>query len=400
MCIQSRQLCNGFKDCIDGSDEDSNACRDKCQLLSDLQERLFFCDNGSCIRLEMACSAQNHPMCEDGSDMDFSLCEGKCFNVFPFIQDPCRWPCTQGTKKCIVHRSRCDGFADCDDGTETLYSSDEYDCPLFIRIGLPQTILICLALMAVLWMVSFALSSFSLNRDQSSQDSFVPSSSDFVAPDQGRHSFHLHPALCDIDNQGWNWQEVGEQLRLEVIFFNRDPQVLFSFLYQIESQIVHPLNVHTALQGFSEYMTSKGYDQISVAVRMRQTIGHHRLAHMVLKGPPNLIDKKVFEFGKWLKELESKGKVHSFLLSFLRILQASLSPFFLNFDSVKDLTLYLILRDTVKRIEENCDQVGLDCLAASGIEKDILTALLVTLCLSIALTSIDSFFMRKSFFQN
>ena len=32
-------------------------------------------------------------------------------------------------------------------------------------------------------------------------------------------SFLLHPALSDMDSQCWSWQEVGEQLRLETVFF-------------------------------------------------------------------------------------------------------------------------------------------------------------------------------------
>ena len=37
--------------------------------------------------------------------------------------------------------------------------------------------------------------------------------------------------------------------------------------------------------------------------------------------------------------------------------------------------------------------------AATGIENDIVTALLITFCVSITLTSIDSFSLRKSFFK-
>ena len=50
--------------------------------------------------------------------------------------------------------------------------------------------------------------------------------------DQALPLFLTHPALSDMDNQCWSWQEVGQQLRIEVVFFNRDPQVLFDFLYQ------------------------------------------------------------------------------------------------------------------------------------------------------------------------
>ena len=39
------------------------------------------------------------------------------------------------------------------------------------------------------------------------------------------------------------------------------------------------------------------------------------------------------------------------------------------------------------------------CLSASGTEKDILTALLITFCVSLTLTSINSFSLRKKFFK-
>merc|ERR1719237_49842 len=64
--------------------------------------------------------------------------------------------------------------------------------------------------------------------------------------------------------------------------------------------------------------------------------------------------------------------------------------------------MYLILRETVKRLEVNCKNLtdlGIDCLAASGTEQDLLLALLVTFCVSIILTSINSYFLRKRFFK-
>merc|ERR1719367_714349 len=50
------------------------------------------------------------------------------------------------------------------------------------------------------------------------------------------------------------------------------------------------------------------------------------------------------------------------------------------------------------RIEDNCS-LGVECLAASGVEHDLLAALLITFCVSIILTSINSFFLRKRFFK-
>ena len=114
LCLERWQVCDGRKDCADGSDEDSVNCKGKCGLLSNGIRH--DCDNGSCIQRQLACSAQNQPFCGDGSDMDVSLCTGKCYTVFPDREDPYHWPCANGTKRCILHTSRCDGVPDCDDG--------------------------------------------------------------------------------------------------------------------------------------------------------------------------------------------------------------------------------------------------------------------------------------------
>ena len=80
--------------------------------------------------------------------------------------------------------------------------------------------------------------------------------------DQSRKSTNL--ALSRIDHRSppsdmdKSWQEVGEQLRLETVFFNRDPPVLFGFLYRIEPQDAHPVNVHNAFKGFFGYLEEKG----------------------------------------------------------------------------------------------------------------------------------------------
>merc|ERR1719391_1438179 len=103
-----------------------------------------------------------------------------------------------------------------------------------------------------------------------------------------------------------------------------------------------------------------------------------------------------------MRKLESRSKINSYLVRSLRAIKISIPPFLLNLDYVKDLTLYLILRETVQRLEGNCKNLSaleIDCLASSGTEQDLLTALLVTLCVSIILTSINSFFLRRKFFK-
>ena len=118
LCLRSYQVCNSVRDCADGSDEDPISCKDthRCSDINAFYRHN--CDNGSCIFGNMVCTAQYQPLCKDGSDMDFSLCRGKCYFSFPDREDPYRWPCSNGTKKCILHTSRCDGVPDCDDSSD------------------------------------------------------------------------------------------------------------------------------------------------------------------------------------------------------------------------------------------------------------------------------------------
>ena len=393
-CIRKALLCNNLKDCKDGSDEDSAACKDRCKSLYENGTSLLPCDNGSCIWLENACSARNQSLCKDGEDMKPSLCQDKCYTHFPGIVDPYRWPCNDA-KKCILYTSRCDQVPDCDDGTHAKKSSDERGCHPVTQIRLPQTVMFSLVMVVMSWFLFFAF--FLCSR--SIEDMPVVQTESDPNPEQPNPSFLLHPALSDMDNPSWTWEEVGEQLRLEVVFFNRDPQVLFSFLLHIEAQDAHPDNVHNAFKGFYGYLSSKGYDSIAVAASIRETIGHHRLAHMALRGPPSFIDRKAFQIGKWLRELETKGKAHQCFVTTLRAFQVSAFPFAFHFDYAKDLIIYLILRETVRAVEGNCELIGLDCFFTSGTEKDLLMAILLTFCISTLLTSINSYLERKIFFK-
>ena len=311
---------------------------------------------------------------------------------------------------------RCDRDPDCNDATEQNYSSDEQNCALVARIGLRETLLLCLALVGLCWILFFALSTCSLPLGEDDSPPSSPS-------DQDPLSFLLHPALADISSQSWDWMEVGQQLRLEDVFFNTDPQVLLGFLHHMDAQDVHPEIVHNAFQGFFSYLSSKGFDLNTVAQQLKQSIGHHRLAHMALSGPPNGIDRKIFNFRTWMRETEITGRIHVllvcslqvcprlghlssfcklFLVKFLRAFLMSISPFFLLLDSVKDIVLYLILQETMKRLEESCHEqssLGFDCLVVSGAEQGLLVIFLVSLCLSFILTSINSFHLRKRLFR-
>ena len=408
LCLGKGKLCDGYKDCADGEDESGAVCKKESRCVPDPSDSIFhFCDKDSCIWEVLACSAHFKPLCSNGSDMDPSLCNGKCYTKFPGLQDPYRKLCDNG-KKCILRTSVCDGDPDCDDDTNDTEASDEQNCSWFTRVGLHKTLLICLLLLAVSWILFFVLiaSSHLLEQNHCVEDVIIspqrPSPlPSLYPPGQAQPLFISHHALSDINSQCWTWQEVGEQLRIETIFFNRDPKVLFGFLYHIEAQDAHPDNVHNVFRGFFDYLGSKGYSLITVALSMRQTIGHHKLAHLTLKGPPSSIDIKAYEIRKWMKRLMMRSKVCFVLISFFQAVLASVSPFLFIIDYVKDLVLYLILRGTVVRLEEVCKQLPSDlrCLPASPAEQDLLNALLVTFCVSITLTSLNAFYIRKRFFK-
>ena len=383
--------------------------------------------------------------------MSPSLCKGKCYTHFPSKEDPFRLPCGDGTK-CILKTSRCDGKADCDD------ASDEIGCYWFTQLGVVETMSVCMAVLACAWALFFLFQACSKSLGDQSQvfasdptepvlmlyRPFTPSSAaspndiplceqaNPVLPNSNspnepsldqRHdcqqmdahisastlssssssktpSFLLHPAFSDMDSQDWSWEAVGAQLKIEAVFFNQDPQFLLSFLSHIEAQDAHPDSVHRAFKGLLDYLASKGHTRIEVAFSMKQTIGHHGYAHMALKGPPNSLDRKMYTFKKWVEQIEDSSNELHLVVNFLKNISVSISPFLLVLDYIKDLLLYLILKGTVQRLEAGCQNLSsLGCLAVSGAEQDILAALLVTLCLSITATSLNSFYERKMFFR-
>merc|ERR1719234_886240 len=137
---------------------------------------------------------------------------------------------------------------------------------------------------------------------------------------------------------------------------------------------------------------------------MMQAIGHHRLAHLALKGPPNFLDRKVYQLRKWMEHVEGKNKLWSASISTIQTLSSCVTPFLLFLDYVKDPVLLLILRGTVQRLEEGCNSLtnisaSDSCLAASQAEKNLLDALFITLSVSIITTSLHAFHQRNHFFK-
>ncbi|XP_056434326.1 low-density lipoprotein receptor-related protein 2 isoform X4 [Gadus chalcogrammus] len=116
ICIFQTQLCDGRKDCPDGSDEGN--CVKRCANKADFRCK----DRRSCVPRSSVCDGRAH--CNDGSD---ELGCPTVADVAPQTNSlKCRLgstPCGDG-KQCVPHTHMCDGEPDCGDG------SDEENCAL------------------------------------------------------------------------------------------------------------------------------------------------------------------------------------------------------------------------------------------------------------------------------
>ncbi|KAM8873175.1 uncharacterized protein ACB058_004818 isoform 2-T2 [Synchiropus picturatus] len=107
-CIPEQQVCNGENDCQDRSDEMN------CQRLIDGCHQL--CDNGTrCIPKSFLCDGERD--CADGSD------EKKCGLIACAFD---QYRCMSG--QCVSEGLKCDGYSDCSDHSDEMHCARPPNC--------------------------------------------------------------------------------------------------------------------------------------------------------------------------------------------------------------------------------------------------------------------------------
>lgn len=132
-CIPSTWVCDGHADCSDSVDERQNCQPPKCDETTHFACKTYIFNSTHCIPKHWKCD--KHRDCADGSDEDAAICTYRQCQAGDFhcgITYNARgiagvWNSTQrpaiDDEVCIPPSKRCNGYRDCRDG------SDEVACP-------------------------------------------------------------------------------------------------------------------------------------------------------------------------------------------------------------------------------------------------------------------------------
>ena len=146
-------------------------------------------------------------------------------------------------------------------------ATDEEGRPWYVDLDLVHTVLFSVAFVILAWLLHYLISISSHYLDTPDPTTTLPQtpaiiSLENLAPGKSPRGdptlafprshaplFPDHQALVDIDNPKWSWQDVGEELDIEDIFFNQDSQSLVALLSHIEAQDAHPKSLQKVFKG-------------------------------------------------------------------------------------------------------------------------------------------------------